>query len=69
MIPIPKNIKLKNTIRQSAGKKCAIPAVRFYRGFYSSTVIMGERRQVTPTKHTAVTLATMILGRNKITTR
>jgi len=40
-----------------AGKKCAIPAGRFYRGFYSSRGVMGESRQVTLTNLIAGPLA------------
>ena len=59
MNPIQENIKLKYTIRQPAGKKCAIPAVRFYRDFYPSSIVMGERRQVALTNFIAGPLGIM----------
>jgi len=41
------------------GKNRAIPAGRFYRGFYSSHGVMGDSRQVTLTNLIAGPLGTM----------
>jgi hypothetical protein len=52
-------LETKKTQFYGAGKKCAIPAVRFYQAFYSSCGVMVDSRQVTLTNLIAGPLGTM----------